>query len=144
MKPHLSSPWPRRLLKASLIGGWFSVAVALSLFALTRQSLRELAEFSSPDGEFHLIVMRSDRDWRGFPFYVGWRYFLYVGRESHDPTYGHTVDYELHPAMAGVFDSDLGPYARKAVVTWTQDGVTFEEPSKHRVFIPEAAYVRGR
>jgi hypothetical protein len=144
MKLNPSSPWPRRLLKASLLAAWFSTALAIALFALTRQSLRELAEFSAPDGAYHLIVMQSDRDWRGLPFSVGWHYFLYVGRESHHPTYGHTVDYQLHPAMTGFFDSDLGPYARKAIVTWTNDGVTFQEPSGHRVFIPEAAYARGR
>jgi hypothetical protein len=46
--------------------------------------------------------------------------------------------------LAGYFDDDLGPYAKRAVVTWSDAGVTFEEPSGHRLFIPKAAYAGGR
>lgn len=133
-----------RLFKAALVLGCFVAALALSLYALTRQSLREIAHFPSPDGSYHLLLVQSDRDWRGFPFTVGWRYFFYAGRESHHPTYGHRLDFELHPEMTGYFDDDLGPYARRAVVTWSDSGVTFEEPSGHRLFIPRAAYAGGR
>ncbi len=118
--------------------------MALSLYALTRDSRRELAHFPSPDGRYHLILLQGERDYRGFPFSLGYRHFFYAGRESHEPTYGHVIDYELHPGMAGYFDDDLAPYARKASVTWSDTGVTFAEPSGHRLFIPRAAYEGGR
>ncbi len=88
--------------------------------------------------------MAGDTDWRGFPFETPPHYFFYAGRESHDPAYGHMMDYGLHPAMAGFFDEDLAPYVQKATVAWTAEGVSFQEPSGHRLFIPRRAYEGGR
>ena len=131
-------------LKVALLLACFSTCLGLSLFALTREARREIAHYPSPDGSYHLLLMQGERDWRGFPFSIGWRYFFYAGHESHNPTYGHHLDFELHPAMAGYFDDDLAAYARRAAVTWSDAGVSFDEPSGHRLFIPKAAYAGGR
>lgn len=131
-------------LKVALLLACFTTCLALSLFALTREARREIAHYPSPDGSYHLLLMQGERDWRGFPFSIGWRYFFYAGHESHDPTYGHHLDFELHPALAGYFDDDLAAYARRAVVTWSDAGVSFDEPSGHRLFVPKAAYAGGR
>ncbi|HET7540674.1 MAG TPA: hypothetical protein VFK05_12405 [Polyangiaceae bacterium] len=133
-----------RPLKVTLLLAGVATCVALALFALTREARRELAHYPSPDGRYHLLLLQGERDWRGFPFAVGWRYFFYAGQESHAPSYGHHLDFELHPAMAGYYDNDLAPYVRRAVVTWSDAGVWFEEASGHRLFIPKAAYEGGR
>jgi hypothetical protein len=46
--------------------------------------------------------------------------------------------------MVDAFDADLATYLSTARVDWSELGVTFEEGSGHRVFIPRRAYVGGR
>jgi len=114
------------------------------LFLLTRPSNLEIAHWPSPEGNYHLIVLKGDTDWGGFPIFTRPHYFFYAGRESHNPTYGHHLSYEFHPEMAGYFENDLSIYLQKSTVTWSPEGLTFEEPSGHRLFIPKSAYEGGR
>jgi hypothetical protein len=124
--------------------GALAITTMCFLFLFTRPSNREIAHWSSPDDGCHLIVLEGDTDWSGFPLFTKPHYYFYAGRESHNPTYGHHLSYEFHPEMAGFFENDLSIYLRKATVTWTTEGLTFEEPSGHRLFIPKAAYEGGR
>jgi hypothetical protein len=135
--------WKGFLWTVAFVGS-VVITTAGSLFLLTRPSLREIMHWPSPDGHYHLILLEGDTDWRGFPFFTKPHYFFYAGRESHSPTYGHEQGYELHSDMAGYCEKDLSVYLHKSTVTWSAEGLSFEEPSGHRVFIPKTAYEGGR
>jgi hypothetical protein len=117
----------------------------IGLYTLTRPSHRVIATWEKPgevgyDGAaYYLSVVESDIDWRGFPLNWSRRYYIYVGRESGTPTYGHVFDYSFHPA-----GSDLEAHIRQSVVEWSEEGVTFREASGHVMFIPQAMFVGGR
>jgi hypothetical protein len=82
-----------------------AVLLALvGLYLMSRPSLRVIQTWKQPssiqypDGAIpHLSVVESDRDWRGFPFHISRRYFVYVGLESGTPSYGHVVDFSFYP-----------------------------------------------
>lgn len=97
---------------------------------------------TAPTGE-HLILFEGDRDFRGFPLSVERRHYLYIGRDGTPSGYGHRVSYDLH---AGMVDPSLtaDAYAKRVTVTWTDAGVAIEQPSGHRLFVPQRAYVGGR
>lgn len=118
----------------------------LTLLLATRPTLRVLRTWTSPPelqydtwGQRHLSVVEGARDFDGFPFHVGRRYFLYVGMDAGTPTYGHQIHYSLNNSV-----EELEPYLARATVAWTTEGVTFTEPSGHRLFVPKASFLGGR
>jgi hypothetical protein len=122
------------------------ILVPTSLFVLHRPSLRVLAHWRQPAGvrydafdPYTLSVIEADRDWRGFPLFLGRRHFVYVGRDQGTPSYGHVVDFSF---FAGA--EPLETYLARGTVTWQPDGVTFVTPSGHRLFIPRDMFVGGR
>ncbi len=117
---------------------------ALGFFFLaTRPQNRVVKTWSAPDGQYHLSVIQSDRDFRGFPLDVRARYAVYVGREAGQPTYGHLVDYSFTPSSSDAL-SAIERDIERCQVDWGQGGVTLTAPSGHTLFIPRPAYEGGR
>jgi hypothetical protein len=131
-----------RLKQALLFAAGGFVCLVLGLFVLTRPADRALLRATAPSGE-NLILFEGDRDFRGFPLSVGRRTYVYVGRDTTPTGYGHVTTFDLHPEMV---DPALGAeaYAKRVTVTWSETGVTLEEPSGHRLFLPKRAYAGGR
>lgn len=116
--------------------------LVLGLFVLTRPSGRVLLRSTAPSGE-HLILFEGDRDFRGFPLAVVRRRYVYVGRDDIPTGYGHVTSFDLHPEMVDpVLEAEA--YAKRVTVTWSDAGVTLEEPSGHRLFLPRRAFAGGR
>lgn len=136
----------RKSVKLVLVMIVFLGALSAALFVLTRPSLRPIATWAQPDslhygqwGPYHLTVVESDPDWRGFPFEVRRRYLIYVGLEAGKPTYGHSVDHSFNNGLEAVES-----YIQDCAVTWTVDGVTLAEPDGHLLFVPVSAFAGGR
>ena len=65
-------------------------------------------------------------------------YAIYVGRES-SPSYGHWMKYPFTE------DSDtISAKLSQATVEWTDDGVTLELATGHRIFVPKKSFIGGR
>jgi hypothetical protein len=118
----------------------------LTLFLSTRPTFRVLRTWASPPeiryddwGPRHLSVGEGGKDFDGFPLHVGRRYFIYVGMEAGTPTYGHRIDHSFTHSV-----EDLEPYLERAKTTWSEEGVTFVEPSGHTLFIPKEWFLGGR
>lgn len=133
--------WISWLVSVLLVSTLLTTA---GLYLLTRPSQRVIQTWTQPgqiqyDGAtYYLSVIESDLDWRGFPYHVSRRYYIYVGRESGSPTYGHVVDFSFYPT------EDIQTYIRKSTVEWSSGGVTFQTVSGHRLFIPKQMFVGGR
>jgi hypothetical protein len=118
---------------------------SVALYALTRPTHRVIHTWQQPNDlqydafTYYLSVVESDRDWRGFPLYVARRHYIYVGRESGQPTHGHVIDFSFYP-----FPDKIDDHIRQSTTTWTADGVTFQPPSGHSLFIPERMFTGGR
>ena len=116
-------------------------------FLLHRSSNRVIAEWkqnSSVDyksaGPYYLSVVEGNRDWSFF--LPGWErhYYIYVGRESGKPSYGHSVEFSFYPE----YEDDFENYVKKASVEWLETGVNFRAPSGHLLFIPKEMFLGGR
>jgi hypothetical protein len=78
--------------------------------------------------------------WHGFPFYTERNYFIYTGRESGEPTYGHMIKFSFdHPYM-----SEVEEFIKQSVVEWNVNGVVFKPKSGHQLFIPKRMFIGGR
>jgi hypothetical protein len=139
----------RAALIALWLAGTLAAAVGLTagaLYVLTRPSLRVVSSWRQPEAvrydgfdPYYLSVVEGDLDWRGLPFALRRRHFIYVGLESGKPTYGHMVDFTFYP-----FPDDLVTYVRQSTVEWSDEGVTFRPPSGHALFIPKRMFIGGR
>jgi hypothetical protein len=141
--------WKRPLL----IVGWFMSLFALTtaatlilLFVLTRPADKVIQTWKQTDnvkydnfGPYYLSVVESEWDWRGFPIHVGQNYFIYVGKESGKPTYGHVLDFSFYPS-----GEQMETHIKKSSVEWTNEGVTLITESGHKVFVPKAMFIGGR
>lgn len=114
-------------------------------FILTRPSNEVVHKWQQPasitydgQGPYYLAVVKSDLDWRGFPFEIRRNYSIYVGRDP-QPSYGHWVDLSFFPEP-----DDMKTFLNKASTNWTDQGVELVLPSDHRVFIPKDAFTGGR
>ncbi len=124
-----------------------SLGLALVLnFALHRTSNRVIAEWKQvapvqyKSGDpYYLSVVEGNIDWSFF--LPGWErhYFIFVGRESGSPGYGHYVEFSFHPGY-----EDLESHIKRSTVEWSDGGVTFNEPSGHVLFIPKQMFIGGR
>ena len=124
-----------------------TLGLALVLhFALHRTSNRVIAEWKQAASiqyqsaePYYLSVVEGDVNWSFF--LPGWErhYFIFVGRGSGRPGYGHYVEFSFHPEY-----EDLESHIKKSNVEWSEAGVTFKEPSGHVLFIPKQMYLGGR
>lgn len=124
-----------------------SLGLALVLnSALHRTSNRVIAEwkqvasvqYKSAD-PYYLSVVEGNIDWSFF--LPGWErhYFIFVGRESGRPGYGHYIEFSFDPGY-----EDLESHIKRSTVEWSEGGVTFNEPSGHVLFIPKQMFIGGR
>jgi hypothetical protein len=67
------------------------------------------------------------------------RYYVFIGPGTGFPSYGHVVEHDFFPGQ-----KDRDTYIRNCTVTWTIDGVTLEQESGHRLFIPKKSFIGGR
>jgi hypothetical protein len=128
----------------AVFGAAFCVVVLLH-----RAPRSPVAEWKQPNSidyrsfdPYFLSVLRDDLDWSGFPLNVSRNYSIYVGRESGTPTYGHVVKFSFHPGTESNHDEEA--HIKRSSVDWTEEGVTFQELSGHRLFIPKAMFIGGR
>jgi hypothetical protein len=87
-----------------------------------------------------LSVIEGSLDWQSSLFSPPRRYRLFVGRGTEAPGYGYEVEYSFPLAPR----DDPDGYIRESKVQWTKEGVTFEEPSGQRLFIPKRLFIAGR
>jgi hypothetical protein len=135
-----------RTLKISLFV-LTSLALALVLnFALHRTTNRVIAEWKQDasvqyksNDPYYLSVVEGNVDWSFF--LLGWErhYFIFVGRESGSPAYGHYIEFSFHPGY-----EDLESHIKRSAVEWSEGGVTFNEASGHVLFIPKQMFIGGR
>ena len=85
---------------------------------------------------YYLSVVAVDRN---IPFNYSQSYFIYVGTDSEDPTYGHMIDYSFHPGTA-----DTEYFIKQSKVEWSTDDVIFRPPSGHELKIPKQMFIGGR
>jgi hypothetical protein len=139
----------RKFLRILAFGGAVIVATLFLIVLMHRASRSPVAEWKQPGsieyhsfGPYFLSVLRDDLDWSGFPLTVSRNYSIYVGRDSGTPTYGHVVKFSFHPGTESNFDEES--HIKRSSVDWTEEGVTFQEFSGHRLFIPKAMFTGGR
>lgn len=92
-------------------------------------------------GPYYLSVVEEGMDISRFPFSTKRRYYIYVGKDSGKPIYGHVIDYSFHPDTSDIYN--IAQHIKKSDVVWSAEGVTFNEASGHKVFIPKSM-LRGR
>ena len=122
-----------------------SLLTSLLFIWLQRPSLKivkswkqsELISYNSFDPYFFNVVT-GNIDLGHLPFTVSRNYFIYVGKESNDVTYGHIKNYSFE------YNDDIEEYLSLCSVQWSQEGVTFKEPSGHTLFIPKESFIGGR
>jgi hypothetical protein len=134
----------RKFLRVLAFGCAVLVTALLLLVLMHRKSRTLVAEWEQPSsidyhsfGPYYLSVQRDDLNWASFP--ISRNYSIYVGRESGTPNYGHWVKYSFHPG-----NGDEVAHIKGSSVAWKEDGVTLQELSGHRLFIPKAMFVGGR
>ncbi len=90
----------------------------------------------NPPGPFYLSVVEDDIGIGRLPFSTERRYYIYVGRDSGKPIHGHVINYSFHPDVSDLYN--LEAHIRKSKVIWSTEGVTFEEASGHKLYIPKS------
>ena len=122
------------------------VMALVILFFLHRPAMDVVAQWAQPKeieydglGPYYLSVVASDLDWRGFPIHIERNYFLYAGRDSGPPSYGHLLKFSFHP-----YPDDLKAFFGKATVQWANEGVRLTLASQHDIFIPKDMFIGGR
>jgi len=89
-------------------------------------------------GPYNVTIVEKDRNWYLFMLSTDWNYDIYVGRES-PPSYGHWIKYPFAE------DEDkISAKLSQATVEWTDDGVTLELATGHRIFVPKKSFIGGR
>lgn len=138
----------KRWLRLSLLLG-LSLALSLPLSccataALHWKSDRVVKQWCQPKevdyqsyDPYCLSVVEGSREWLKPEFPR--RHYLFVGRGTEAPGYGHYKEYSFHPGGAAIDD-----HVGRSTVVWNQDGVTFIEATGHRLFIPKEMFIGGR
>jgi hypothetical protein len=93
--------------------------------------------YSSFDPYF-LNIVEDNIDLGHLPFTAPRNYFLYIGKENDEVTYGHIKNYSFE------YNDNIDEYLNGCEVEWTSKGVTFKESSGHSLFIPKKAFIGGR
>lgn len=124
-----------------------SLVISFStVWFMNRYEMKVVCEWKQPDtidytsfGPYYLSVVSADIDWHGFPIHTERNYFIYVGRESGKPTYGHMIKFSFHPTGPNTED-----FIKQSVVEWNDSGVIFTPQSGHQLFIPKDMFIGGR
>jgi hypothetical protein len=90
---------------------------------------------------YYLSVVENDLDISRFPGSITRRYYIYVGKDEGKPVYGHAIDHSFHEDVNHI--NNIEGYIQESKVTWTEQGVEFEEKSGNKVFIPKEM-INGR
>ena len=122
------------VLLTSLLFIWLQ-RPSLEIVKSWKQS--ESINYNSFDPYFFNVV-KDNVDLGHLPFTVSRNYFIYIGKESNDVTYGHIKNYSFE------YNNDIEEYLSLCSVQWSQAGVTFKEPSGHTLFIPKKSFIGGR
>jgi hypothetical protein len=128
-----------------LAGAVFGVLVALAVTLLMNMpSNRILKQWHQP----------KEIDYKSFDPYtvsviegaINWgilgtsrRHYLFIGRGTEAPSYGHYLDYTFHSGF-----EEVDEYIGRSTVEWKPEGLTFVEASGHRLFVPKAMFIGGR
>ena len=86
---------------------------------------------------YTLSIIEGAIDWNNLS--LPRRHYMYVGRGTEAPSYGHYLDYSFHAGF-GDIDAHIG----RSTVEWSAEGVTFIESTGHRLFVPKAMFIGGR
>lgn len=97
----------------------------------------ETVNYNSFD-PYYFNVVEDNFDFGHVPFTISRNYFIYVGMESNEVTYGHIKNYSFE------YNNDINQYLKECSVVWSPKGVTFSEPSGHVFFIPKDSFTGGR
>ncbi len=128
-----------------LIVGFFIgvIMTVCGILYITRPTDKVIQTWKQPDNikydsfsSYYLSVVEGGMDISRFPFTAQRKYYIYVGRDSGKPTYGHVIDYSFHPDTSDIYN--VAEHIKKSSVFWSAEGVTFEEASGHTVFIPDS------
>jgi hypothetical protein len=84
---------------------------------------------------YYLSVVENDLDMSRFPGSFARRYYIYVGKDEGKPVYGYTIDHSFHEDINHI--NNIEGYIKESKVSWTEQGVEFEEKSGNKVFIPK-------
>ncbi len=135
-------PFSLHLVGAVLLA--LALCSALTLYLATRPTQRVLKTWACPAAVpycpgLYLTVLEGAPNFDGFPWHIGQRHAIYVGRESGQPSYGHHLDYSFNAEVLGI-----EAHLAQTRVHWSPEGVTLTEPSGHALFIPKSAFLQGR
>ncbi len=136
-----------KIVLTSLIAALIAVMVSLAvLVAWSRPTNVVQWQWCQPDDisydsydPYCLSVVEGDINWTFMPLTVMRHYYVFVGRGTQVPSYGHYADYT--PTFGAAEARD---YLSRASVEWTTEGVTFVEDAGHRLFIPAEMFTAGR
>lgn len=136
--------WKRRVL-VTLVAAMFGLLVAVVATSyLTTPSNRVIKQWHQPKDvdyqsydPYTLSVVEGEIEWYLFGFKR--RHYLFIGRGSEAPAYGHYLDYTFHPG-SGDIDAHIG----RSTVQWAPEGLTFVEATGHRLFVPKVMFIGGR
>jgi hypothetical protein len=135
-----------RWLFAFIVGAIFGVIVSfVAIWYLNSRTDRIIQQWHQPKeieyksfDPYTLSVVEGALDWSRL-LSLPHRHYLFIGRGTDAPSYGHYLDYTFHPSI-----DDLDAHVRQSQVEWTPEGLTFVEASGHRLFVPKAMFVGGR
>ncbi len=134
------------VIKLALVLLTATVLTLILTYLLHRPFNRIMAQWPQPSAikydafdPYYFSVVESDLDWRYLPLTWQRHYYLYVGHDSGAPEYGHFIEFSFHPG-----GDDVAAHLRKSSVEWSAEGVTFNEASGHRLFIPKQMFIGGR
>lgn len=86
-----------------------------------------------------LSVVEGSIDWNKSPLGSTRRYSIFIGRGTEAPGYGHYIDHSFHPGY-----EQIDTHIAKSAVVWSNDGLTFQESSGHRLHVPKEMFIGGR
>jgi hypothetical protein len=121
------------------------LVAGVALFLASRPADRILGRWSQPDSieysgglRIHVRLIEREADLRGFPMYLGRKYYIFAGADS-SATYGHLWPVDLY-TTGGTVEAA----ASACTVEWSDSGFVFSTGSGHRVFVPQTMFTGGR
>lgn len=146
----MDKPGERRTGRCGcLVVGFLLGLVAAGPLAvwLNMPTNRVLHRWDQPEGvkygsfePYSLYIAEGPKKWH----ILGWskrRYEIRIVPTGADPNdHGHVFECDLQLYASPSVESHL----EHCTVEWTADGVTFTQPTGHKLFIPKDAFIGGR
>lgn len=88
-------------------------------------------------GPYALYVLRGPFIWKKLNGPTR-TYLLWIDQANSPPSHGHEKQYQFAEYV------DVESHIDRCTVEWNPEGVTFLEPTGHRVFVPKNAFIGGR